>query len=609
MKVKLILFTIFITLILSSRNVFAEDNTVNIKEWNFKKLLNICSNEDEHVTVSKFFKVANNSKYGFCMEANEAFLPKGSIYTLEDIDNDRIFNIVKAYDQIGLNDDNYYIAAQILIWEQTNGVTYTFSNNDYSKYIENLEKKIKENTTTVCKEQDYDVKYGEEYTINIDLSKYSYETTGVQITEINDTNFKVLVSNPTYTNDEPKIVLTPIKKETDQDYVIVSEGSQNIYHFDGEYSDKLMLNLFATMPDTIDIEYRKYDEFFNPIQGAEFTLYEIDDTENDYITFIQINENIDIYEALINKTYVEGLSIKLSERYARYLDEYIFNSNEIGSFEYEVFENDTCIRHGVSYIVDDIYLSNGTYNNINVKLYKQNYSTDNEISTIDDVKTNTMYYLCESEPAKGYTYKNNPCALVDTYVMQEEPYNFENIQRTYTLRLMKQSPQKILLDGAVFNISYYEDEKLNSFDYTTGMLTFIRKNNYKYLIYRKDGDVNANVVEFKDNFISINTMKEGKYYYYQSNSNEVDESKLTNKYVELVKGGFNIYDLPYSSTLRIEEIKAPNGFIITDPVQYVNPDIRYSEITFKNYRVNYSDIIPGKRMRIPKTCIDELYCS
>ena len=95
----------------------------------------------------------------------------------------------------------------------------------------------------------------------------------------------------------------------------------------------------------------------------------------------------------------------------------------------------------------------------------------------------------------------------------------------------------------------------------------------------------------------------GKYYYYQSDNDAIDENLLNDRYIKVIEGGYEINDLPYNSMLRLEELEAPKGYYIEEAVFYLNADIPYSEITFKNDRVNSFEILPARKMRIPKTCI------
>lgn len=131
-----------------------------------------------------------------------------------------------------------------------------------------------------------------------------------------------------------------------------------------------------------------------------------------------------------------------------------------------------------------------------------------------------------------------------------------------------------------------------------------RENNNRYLIFRHENEDDVKIIEFNGDYYSTNDVINGKYYYYQSNSNDINYSLLNNNYTYVLKGGFCIENMPYSSSITIEELVAPIGFMITEPIYHITPNISYSEITFRNFRVNEFDILPKKKFIVPKTCIE-----
>lgn len=601
-SIVLILLAIFI-----NKNYIYADENVDINQWAYG-MLTKGSDQDENVIVSKYYNINDYDQIAFCIEPNVKFNAKSS-YTKKLYDNKNIYNIVKAYNSINSKDKNYFIAAQILIWKEVTGVEYTFGGNDYLKYkseILNIIDPIKPLLKSSSTQDFIDCYVGEENVINEDFSEFNIETNGIEVISNDENGLKYIVKN----NDPEIKTINFIPKDSDENhsYVMKSDDSQDIYYFEGEYSNlkPFSLNIRSLMLNkTIDINFSKKDENGMNIEGAEFTLYEINEEDaDDEIIFINVNTPINIYECLLQGyTKYENLSIELSERYAKYLNNDVFNSSEIGYFSYKIYKNEAILKQGKAYITDDITLSKGYFDKIAVKCILSQFSKDLDINSINDLPNNKSYYLCESEPKKGYTYASNPCILIDSLNYGGKTLEFINKSRTYTLRLMKQSDSSILLNGAVFKINYLENEFEKSFLLTTGSLCINRENNNKYLVYKYENDSNVNIIEFIDKNYTKDGLKPGKYFYYQTNNQIIDEELLNDKYALVVDGGFTIDDIPYSSELTIEELIAPKGYVITDPIYKVSADIPYSEITFKNYRVNFLDIVVKKKFKIPKTCI------
>lgn len=607
MKRKIIIVLAILAFCLLSKNIYAEDNYVDIKEWSFIMLTGR-SDQDENVVVSKLYKAKNKNEQAFCIEPNESFKPMKSEYTSKANTNINVYNIAKAYEEIGKNDNNYYIAAQLLIWQETTGIEYTFDGNDYKEYKDAILNYLYPKKLMLKEGNDtYESYIGEEYTIDEDYSEYNVEGDGIEIISNTDSGltYKIVEELP----EVKTLNLEPKNKDEDQAMIYVSETSQDIYYHPSEYNNLKSLSFSIKSlkkPEYFTIKYSKKNEKGENIVGAEFSVYEIDEEDSDELVFIKTNEEINLYEILLEDyTKYEDLRFKTSERYEIYInDSGIIETNEVGYFPYEIYSNSNLIKSGKIYVLDD----NDDFENGFViyksKLMNINYSEDKQINETQEVLSNKKYYLCESEPAKGYTYKNNPCVLVDGNEYDDETFEFINDERTYTLRLMKQSPDNILLNGAHFRITYDDNGIEKSFEFITGSLLINKENNNKYLIYKYENDDQIKVVEFQSDKYENTNVKAGRYYYYQSDSPEIDKTKLKDKYVLVVSGGYKIDNLPYSSSLTIEELQAPEGFIITEPIYHVSPDIKYSEITFKNYRVNYMDIIPKKKFKFPKTCIN-----
>ena len=222
----------------------------------------------------------------------------------------------------------------------------------------------------------------------------------------------------------------------------------------------------------------------------------------------------------------------------------------------------------------------------------------------ENLSADKKYLLCESEPAKGYVYDKRVAYLVDRNTYDEQILSFRNLKRDYTLRLYKESEDhQILLNGALFEISYSDGDEERHYRFMSGALNIPREEGMNYLIYRKKGSDEIVVEEFKDDQFIKENVEEGTYFYYQSADNTVDEKKLEDRYVRVIKGAYEIIDIPYDASIEISEIKAPKGYYISEADFSIVPNLAYSDIIFNNSRVNYFEIIPENRHQIPKTCI------
>lgn len=606
MKFKLISILAILFCLCFFNSTYADENyEFDSKKWTFK-MLTCPSDQNSDVKVSKYYNYYNDTQYAFCIEPNQKYMPVGSNYLTNKYYNEKIFDIVKAYDAIGKEDDDFFIAAQILIWKEIDGIDYTFDGENYSDYKDKLIEYMNPKSPLLKTINRIPESYlGEEGVIDHDYSDYDIVSEGVDIISNDENGIKYIIDEK-----EPEIKtlqLTPKENDEDSSYVFESEESQDLYYHDGPYNNKksLTLNLKTLYrPTSFDLYYSKVDTNDRPIAGAEFSVYKIDENSDDEIIFIQNNKDIDIFEAILGdySMYLD-LSIETTERFDRYILGNTINTKEMGYFSYKIYDSASVIKQGIVYVTNDTNITNNSYNRIKTKAIFKDFSEDLDINSINNLDINSKYYLCESEPKKGYEYASEPCVLVDPTIYDGTVYKFINSYRKYTLRLMKQSPDNILLDGAKFKITYDNYGIKENIEFTTGSLLINRKDASKHLIYKHESDTNAIVVEPGSSIFEDKTPKEGKYYYYESDSPIVNDSLLNYDFVNVVKGGFVIDDLPYSSSLTIEELVAPKGFIITEPVYHISPDISYSEIVFKNYRVNTVDIIP-KKFKFPKTCIN-----
>lgn len=582
-------------------------------DWTYK-MVSTYSDQDERVYISRFENRINPDLTAFCLESTVQY-NSGSTYEKVLNDDDYIFKLVRAYNTHfkQIEDKNeYYIATQILIWEETSETSYTFKNNDYFNYKEEIVNYINSMSETETQLIDGDTDthecyLGEEYTINEDYSEYNVHGDGVEIIENSADALTFVVNELEPINKQ--IILEPVYDPKDYSYSYISNDSQNLYIFEGTYTlpETVYMNILTlTREDEYtSINYSKKDLKGKPIVDTEFGLYEINADEGDEeLIFIQKSTPIDLYELLrVNVDQYANLALEVSQRYQKYLNEATINADEIGYFDCKVYADKALIKEKKVYVSDDMDQTDGSYLRIAVKAVFKGFSGDLQVNQINNIKKNKRYYLCETEPARGYEYTHNACKLVDTGNYSGETIEFNNANRRYTLQLLKHDRDDILLNGAKFKISYLENDKEVSSIYTTGSLNIKRINDNKYLIYKHQNDKKCQIVEFDGDHFCLDKAAEGNYYYYQANSDVVDDSLLSNS-INVIKGGFMIENLPYDSSLTVEELEAPNGYMIGEATYSVEPNIEYSKIVFTNYRINEFIILPKTKYRVPKTCID-----
>ena len=598
MKIKMILLILAFIIFGYRQDVYCDD-VLDIYNWNFT-MLTEGSDQDSKVVVSKYFNVEQRDKYAFCLEPDKRFLQISGNYEISSYDNSKIFEIVKAYDAIGKEDDNYYIAAQLMIWEENTGNSYTFDGNNYSEYMNNISEQI-ELQKCKNKTKEHTLYRNDTYTIEGDFTDYDFSN---NVNIIENTKEGITFSLRDNNLDSITIELIPKDTESENMYSFISENAQDLYLYYGDYNDLHPFDIKVNFKNKfIDINYSKVDINNKPIDGAEFTLYKIDPSKDSYITFIQNDADVNIYEALLEDSSIySNLKIETSERYQKYINNKIIHTKEIGYFDYKIEENNQEIASGRVYVSNNSKLTNNSYNRMNCEAILSVLSSNSLINSINNIDSENDYYLCESEPAKGYTYGSEPCILINGNNYKGETFKFINKERTYTLKLMKKSESDILLNGAKFSLTYKDNNEEKTIFFTTGSMYVVNNHDKKYFIYKDlNGNNQINEVNGKD--YSNDYIRPGKYLYYFSDDNVIDEGQFL-KSIDVIKGGFNIKDLPYSSSLRIEELKPPQGYIITEPVYYVEPDIKYSEITFENYRINTLDILPPIYVP-PKTCVNE----
>lgn len=594
------LYTIFITIILSLSVInitYSESEYVNMKEeWTVRYLTNY-SSEDNKVRIARFTNLKTN-KDGFCIEPYVEYSPNIYKYTKNNSIDNNIYEIVRKYETYSDLSDESYIATQLEIWEYLTGITFTFNGLTKNDYLADnfFIKDFDYNISNIEKDIDLNNEYIEE---DISLDEYKIIDTNVEI--LNDSN-NYLKYNITDSNIEYGYIKL-IKDNNPSKYTYASKNSQNIYTYSDGYVEDEILNIKLNInPLLTSIYFEKFDEDNHYLTGSEFSAYILDENSDENLLFIQNDVDINLKEVLIDDIDKNNYKIELSERYNQYLNNDILHTKEIGYFPYKIYKNNNLVKEGRAYVTNDTNLTDGIYKITNYKKINSSLSI-NGISSISNIPYNKEILLCESEPAKGYQYYSEPCKLISTDVNhKDDVHKFINSNRTFTLKLIKEnSNHNIALDGAKFKISYIEDDSIQEVYFTTGALNISNPDNYKYLHYSYLN--NKYTTDINNNDYIQNNMEPGIYYFYLSDDEVFDDSLIDN-YTYVVDGGYSIDNIPYSSLITVEELEAPKGYYINDPKYTIMADIAYSEITFKNYRVNDSIIIPSVRKPV-KTCIGD----
>ena len=152
---------------------------------------------------------------------------------------------------------------------------------------------------------------------------------------------------------------------------------------------------------------------------------------------------------------------------------------------------------------------------------------------------------------------------------------------------------------------YKENGKEKSYEFVTGALNIPQDKPADHVLYRHENDENIYVGEFKNGSFIKRDARPGTYYYKITDDLNINDSSLLNKTCEVSEGSYQIKDIPYDETVRVEELEAPKGYFIDEAVYSIDADLDYSSLVFRNYRVNRFDIYGNKKQKhiIPKTCI------
>ena len=601
MKKLLSLITVLSLLILPYQ-LKAEDDPEDMSVFRIAILLQHCDQSDQIKVVR--LKNTVTGEDGFCLEPYVNYKPSANIYYKVANSNKKLYDLYSAYEQLGKTDEAF-ITIQLMIWEELFDEQFTFDGKDASDYLKEEVLEILDQDEVEPDIIFEDVYVGEQRKAAIsDPDKYII-TSDVTVVKTEGDGVTFVVNE--YSSDMLKITLKPISSVPEGAFTYASENSQDIYSFEGEYEPlNTKIIKISVKEDDLSITYSKTDLNDNPIEGAQFTLYRIDPEADDVIYFLKSGSVVDLYEKLtdnINDYDRNSLSISVSERYSGYIDDGIISNAELGYFPFELRYNDSSINKGRIYVTDDI---DEDFYEVHVETVEIVESGPETINTVNGLKHDSRYYFCESEPKKGYTYVDKPCRMIDTsddsYLDQ---FHFYNDSRSYTLRLIKNNPERtIALNGALFKLNYTDGNEEKQFVFRTGALNIFREDNYKYLIYRYENTDDYHVMEFTGEQYIEQGVPYGKYYYYLSNNKEIDPSKI-DKETSVSEGSFIIENIPYSSLLKLVELEAPKGYFIDEASFELKADIAYSDITFTNSRVNSFDIIPNNQRKIPKTCIGD----
>ena len=592
---------IILLLLCNSISVYAENTYEDMSKWSIHILLEHCDQNDG-TKVGKFYN-AETERLGFCMEPYVDYNPRLYKYHKDIYEDDYLYYIYRACTE--LDNDEAIIAAQLMIWEYLTDESFTYNGLGAEDYGADKLRTLIEQYKTEENLKMFDIVADRgNNSLNFDhLDDYVIECKNISY-EITDNviNYSVIdIDDP-----DTYIRLNPIHRSKGS-VKYFSKQSQDLYSYEGDFSlNPSYIYKIRLKEEFKTIEFSKTDENNNPIAGARFSLYEITDNNSDpALYFIKPGTSINIIEMVLGENEAnDSYQVELSERYNRYLSGVTINTDEIGYTSFNILKDNKTIDSGRIYITNDSNLHNGFYKKLNVLLCDEMFTDGNLVNSFTDVPCDKEYILCESEPKKGYEYKDVSCVYLSKDYRSESPIHFINCERSYDLLLTKENADHtIKLNGARFRITY-EDDGIKEMIFITGALNIKRKHGHRYLFYRYEHSDDINLVEFDDDYFIKENIPYGRYYYYQSNDADIDKTKF-NRYVDVYEGSYTFKDLPYSSSLSIEEIEAPKGYIITEAKYDLDPDLAYSQIVFRNSRVNQFEIIPANKRKIPKTCIGE----
>ena len=586
MKKKLkILFAVL--LCLTFIPVRAEEQE-DMSRFSFKILLQHADQLDE-LKVVRFYN-SETDRFAFCMEALVDYSPKDNVYVKNSFFEKRIFDIYRAFTMLG---EDYYIAAQLMIWEAQSGIRYSFDGKDAADYGEQEIEDLIKNFEEIPEDRNlsFDLAKDQVHTLTIEgLEDYEVAESNIEIIGMKGDQLSIRMSD----TDE-QIVLQPKYDMKNDSFLYHSETSQDLYSFEGEYIEKgnIILTLHPS-DESYSYQFMKTDGSGAPIEGAMFSLYRLDKAGEEDILMIRKGTPVDLRDVYDELTGKEN--ILTSERYQKYFDDTKFNSDELGVFHYET--EDERIS-GIGMVCDELPFAENIRRS-QASLIKEHVTDGSSVQSIDGLESGGTYVLVEIKPARGYGFSNDPCVFIDDSKKKEQAH-FVNSIRDFDLKLYKEnSEHTILLDDARFELSYTDEGEEKRCEFVTGALNILQDEEGGYVYYRHENEENISIGTFKNGSFVLRNARPGRYFYSIS---EDENSRSLNRMTYVSQGSIFIQGIPYDSKIDVKELEAPKGYFIEEAEYQIAADLDYDEITYKNYRVNEFIILANKKHKIPKTCI------
>ena len=312
------------------------------------------------------------------------------------------------------------------------------------------------------------------------------------------------------------------------------------------------------------------------------------------------------------------------------------------NYEIELFDqNDMSIgkfkSNSLGYI-DVKELKEGSYYYlINSEKINVDYATKNGQIRLPYLLQNRQYLLVEDNPAIGYGFTNcNPVIKLDGQFNLEQinqVYENKNYLMNYNFVLFKTNATKeIKLNNAEFDayiigkrtnnqfpvdqqadsktenkyLGRYQSGCLNiNQDFTDSinqndefLLRIYRLDNQKLFDYRLNNEPLIETktlikeIAYQDN-LSIEHLEEGNYIVELYNKTLEKETGNAMKY-RVIKGGFEIKDIPYTDDIKLIETKAPQGYYKNNQPMIISSNKKHYARNIYNYRINQMIIINTK---------------
>lgn len=343
--------------------------------------------------------------------------------------------------------------------------------------------------------------------------------------------------------------------------------------------------------DLFDLDYSIEDEtivkienaYFVPLKEGETIITQNGNSYNFQVTK-ENDELVISYYNLNNKILFKG---KTGSNYLRLVDELNHNSplknQSIKIFSdlalTELVKEVTSDEYG-SIILDNLGLIEETYyyldTNNKVKSFDYKNMKPGTI-TVDRLKVNRTYKVCEVMAKDGYEITPEACKVIELTGINQfrmnsnEVLNY-NMKRRIDVSIYKRDfTSNQLLDLAGFEISEIDNDEAKLLGtFYTGMLQINDSNDSKYAIWQNDDQSDIFYEITDENNQILLPLDEGIYYYQKVNEHNeaLDEVQMT----KVIKGGIYLNDEIYGKTLKVCEVKAPSGY-------YLNNNCITKEIT------------------------------